>query len=416
MNCEILAVGTELLLGNIVNTNAQYLSEQLSSLGIDVYYHTVAGDNKQRLENALKIAFERSDMVITTGGLGPTQDDLTKETAAAYFNEKLVCNEEALEKIKAFFEKRGTEMVASNEKQAYIPENAIIFQNRCGTAPGFLLNKNNKILIMLPGPPSEMKDMFENCALKELKKLQTDTMVSRDIKVYGAGESFIESKLLSFINQKNPTVAPYAKSSEVLLRVTAKAENEEEAAKMADKTVEEICQTIGEYVYGIDIASLEEAAVKELSKKGLKVATAESCTGGGIARRITSVPGASNVIECSFVTYSNDKKNKLLGVSKETLDKFGAVSKETAKEMAYGARVKSGADIGVSATGYAGPDGGDKENPVGTVYIGISTKEKNISEKIIIGRGSFEREYVRHGAENKALWMILKEAKKLLKK
>ena len=412
MNCEILAVGTELLLGNIANTNAQYLSQELSSLGVNVFFHSVVGDNPERLKSALELAFSRSDMVITTGGLGPTEDDLTKETAAEYFNEELICNEEALERIKAFFKRNGNIMVPSNEKQAYIPKNAQIFQNQNGTAPGFFLKKNGKILIMLPGPPSEMKNMFDNSAKELIKKEQSGAMFSREIRLYGIGESAAEAKLTELMKSSNPTLAPYAKSSEVMLRVTAKADTIEQAKKAADEMVSKVSAVVGEYIYGIDVSSLEEVAVKKLLEKKLTVSCAESCTGGYIAKRITDISGASEVFHCGVITYSNDMKEKLINVSRETLEKFGAVSEQTAIEMAEGVRLLSGAEIGVSATGIAGPGGGTEQKPVGLVYLGISSKFGTRFEKVIIGRGNHEREYVRYGAANRALSMIIKETEK----
>jgi len=372
MICEVLSVGTELLLGDILNTNTQYLNRRLAELGITVYFNTTVGDNPQRLKNALEIAFSRSDMVIATGGLGPTKDDLTKEVSAEFFGKKLILHEESLNRIKEFFEKRGLPLTEGNIKQAYIIEGSKVIPNDWGTAPGLILETNGKILILLPGPPREMIPMFETYVVPYLLTLSSETIQSKVLRICGLGESFMEERVKDLIeNQTNPTIAPYAKEGEAILRITAKAKSKEEAEKLIEAVEREIRRRLGDFIYGEGDVTLEEVVVKLLMEKGRTIAIAESCTGGMISSRIVNVPGVSKVFKEAIIAYSNEAKIKRLNVSEETLRKYGAVSKECALEMARNVALISGADIGLSATGIAGPEGGTSNKPVGLVYLGL---------------------------------------------
>jgi nicotinamide-nucleotide amidase len=372
MICEILSVGTELLLGDILNTNSQYLNRRLADLGISVYFNTTVGDNPQRLKKALEIAFSRSDMVIATGGLGPTKDDLTKEVSAEFFGKKLILHEESLNRIKEFFEKRGLPLTEGNIKQAYIIEGSKVIPNDWGTAPGIIYENNGKILILLPGPPREMIPMFETYVVPYLLTLSSETIQSKVLRICGLGESFMEERIKDLIeNQTNPTIAPYAKEGEAILRITAKAKSKEEAEKLIEEVEKEIRKRLGDFIYGEGDITLEEVVVKLLIEKGITIAVAESCTGGMISARIVNVPGVSKVFKEGIIAYSNESKIKHLNISEETLKKYGAVSKECALEMARNVALISGADIGLSSTGIAGPEGGTSDKPVGLVYLGL---------------------------------------------
>ncbi|KXL52670.1 putative competence-damage inducible protein [Anaerotignum neopropionicum] len=373
MKAEILAVGTELLLGDILNTNAQYLAKELAALGIEVYYQTVVGDNPKRLEDTLYHAFSRADLVITTGGLGPTEDDLTKETAAKYFGEPLVLDEKALTQIQVFFDRIGRTMTENNKKQAFVPENnSVIMYNPNGTAPGIIIEKEGKIIIMLPGPPKEVVPMFENQAKPYLAKKQEYTFISRILRVASVGESAMEVMVKDLIDaQTNPTIAPYAKEGEALLRITAKAKDEEEANRLIDPVAAALQERLGKAVYAEGETNMETEVAKLLVAQKKTIAVAESCTGGEISSQLVRYPGISEVFLEGCVTYTNEAKIKRLGVLEETLAKFGAVSKETALEMAEGIAKTAGAEIGIATTGIAGPDGGSEDKPVGLVYMGI---------------------------------------------
>ena len=409
---EILCVGTELLLGDIVNTNAAYLSQQLAELGIYVYKHTAVGDNPERLRRALDAAFSEADLVITSGGLGPTYDDLTKETVAAYFGRKMEMHEESLATIRAYFERTGRVMTKNNEKQAMMPEGATVFPNHYGTAPSLAIEggvNGEKTAIMLPGPPGELTRIFAEEVRPYLEKRRGATLVSKNIHIFGMGESAVEEKLKGIMtDSKNPTVAPYCKEGEVRLRVTAESDTKESASKMCDEMIERIRATeVGRFIYGIDVGTLENAVVEYLHREGLTLSAAESCTGGLIAKRITDVSGCSDVFFGGCVTYINEIKQRLLGVSAETLEKYGAVSEQTAMEMAKGVRERLGTDIGVSATGIAGPTGGSPETPVGTVFIGISTRNGEKVRKLSLSPMR-SRDYIRIVSVANAYDMILK--------
>lgn len=384
MNAEIIAVGTEILLGDIVNTNAQFLSKKLAQMGISVYHQSVVGDNSDRLKEELNESFKRSDIVITTGGLGPTKDDLTKEIGAEYFNKEMILNEESLETIKNYFKKLGRKLSKNNEKQAYFPKGSIILPNNFGTAPGCIIEENNKYLIMLPGPPREIIPMFEQHVVPYFKKFNEGVLISKVLKICGMGESQVVTEINHLIeNQTNPTVAPYAKENEVTLRLTAKASNEEDALSLIAPLEKEIKDILGDNIYGTDSDTLEGVIGNFLIENNLSIATAESCTGGLLCGRLVNYPGISKCLVEGIVTYSNDSKMNRIGVKKETLENFGAVSEETALEMAKGVAKTSGADIGISTTGIAGPSGGTDEKPVGLVYIGYYIQGKSFAKRFV---------------------------------
>lgn len=381
---EIIAVGTELLMGQIVNTNARYISEQLAALGISVLYHVVVGDNAERLQAVVEQGKSRSDILIFTGGLGPTEDDLTKETVARAFNKTLELHRPSLEAMKAYVKGWDKAMPENNLKQAYLPADGVIIPNRNGTAPGCIMEDGGKVAVLLPGPPSEMKPMFDETVVPFLRGKSEFFLYSRVLRLFGIGESAAALKIDELIkNQTNPTIAPYAKEAEVTFRITAMAKTPEEAEEILRPTVEKMYGEFGDYIYGEgDDLSMADVVVRLLKEKGKTLATAESCTGGLIGRSITEVPGASEVYGFGFVTYANEAKEKLLGVKHETLAAHGAVSEETAREMALGARLKSGADIAIAVTGIAGPGGGTPEKPVGLVYVGLSTAENTTAVKL----------------------------------
>ncbi len=411
-SAEILCIGTELLMGNTVNTNATYIAKGLAQNGINVYHQAVVGDNPQRLKESLDLAFSRSDIVITTGGLGPTYDDLSKETIAAWFGKELVLHEESLRHIEDFFQRLGREMTANNRKQAMMPQDCTVFPNPNGTAPGCAIEKDGKVAFMLPGPPREMRPMFDNYVIPYLQKDSDTVLVSKMIHLFGIGESMLEHKLHDImVESSNPTLAPYAKEGEVQLRVTARVHRDEDAETILQPMMDKVSEIAGEFIYGIDIGDLQTAAVTRLKEKGLHVATAESCTGGYVSKRITEVDGASSVFDCGVCSYSNDIKEKVLGVSHDTLVAYGAVSEQTAREMAAGVRRLSGAEIGVSTTGIAGPGGGSPEKPVGLVYVAVdSDKYSEVLKLNIPSRSDDAREYIRYIASSNALHLIWKAA------
>jgi len=394
VKAEIISVGTELLLGDIVNTNSQYIAKELASIGIEVYHQSTVGDNVDRLYECFKESLERSDVVITTGGLGPTTDDLTKEVAAKYFGQELKLHEPSWEYIKSLIESRGKKVAPNNKKQAYFPESAIVLKNNNGTAPGAILRQDNKAIIVLPGPPREMVAMFNESVMPYLKQFTEDKLISKTLRLYGIGESDLELEILDIINeQSNPTVALYAKEMEVTIRITAKVKDKEEAVRLIKPVVDKIRERVGQFVYtnddiytGESKNVLEEVAAKLLVDRDLKIAVAESCTGGMVSSVLIDYPGISSVFVEGCVTYSNEAKIKRLGVKEETLDKFGAVSEETAIEMAEGVAEGLNADIGISTTGIAGPGGGSEEKPVGLVYTAITIKgETKVYKNIYSG-------------------------------
>lgn len=413
-NAEILCVGTEILIGDIVNTNAAYISKRLAELGINQYHQGVVGDNPQRLKCFLEAAFERADLVILTGGLGPTYDDLTKETVAELMGKKTELHKPSYEKLREFFVSRNIEMTENNVKQAYMPEGCIVLENDCGTAPGAVIEneETGKTAILLPGPPREMKPMFEKGVIPYLESRTDSLFVSKNIHIIGMGESKVETVIIDIMkNSLNPTVAPYALDGEVRLRITAKAKTKEEGERICLDMIETLRKTeIGDYIYGIDTTP-ERALVEGLAEKEMKIAVAESCTGGLVTEMLTDVSGASAVLDGSVVSYANHIKSKLLNVSEKILETKGAVSEECALQMAEGVRELMGADMGLAITGIAGPTGGTAEKPVGTVFIAVSTENGNKCERLNIrnnGRG-----YVRNVSAKSIIMMALKELKKL---
>lgn len=388
MNCAIISVGTELLFGQITNTNTVYLSQQLNMLGMNVLYHYTVGDNPIRLKEMLEYALERSDIIITTGGLGPTQDDLTKEIVTEAFEDQLVLHKPSFEKIDAYFKRINRQMTENNVKQAYLPQNAEILPNDVGTAPGFALEKNNKTIICMPGPPREMKHMFEHHAVDYLKKKSSFTIYSKMLRFFGIGESMLETELVDLISgQTDPTLATYAKEGEVSLRITSKKESFKEAEAAVQKMTDIVKDRLGEYIYSYDDEDLIEVVAKKLMKYHISLSTAESCTGGLFASSITGMAGISSVYNRGLVTYSNASKIEMLGVSQDTLDTYGAVSKQTAIEMVQGLKRISGSRICVSITGIAGPGGGTEEKPVGLAYIAMSFDDDIVCKEFQL-RGS----------------------------
>lgn len=397
MVVELISVGTEILLGNIVNTNAAYLAEKCALLGCSLYHQTVVGDNEERMEEAIRQAIERADIVILTGGLGPTKDDLTKEVTAKVFGRELYEDAHTKERIQQYFRQvHSNQVTPNNWKQALVPEGAKVVDNHNGTAPGLILEENGKIAILLPGPPNEIKPMFEQDIAPYLNKLQPEGIYSKMAKICSIGESKAETMISDLMDaQTNPTIAPYAKTGEVHLRVTAKADSEEKAQELMAPMMEELFQRFGDKIYTTEEdVTLEEAIVRMLEEDGMTVTTAESCTGGLLAGRITNVPGASNVYKEGYVTYSNDAKERLLRVKRETLMQHGAVSPQTAYEMAEGVALAAGADASLSITGIAGPGGGTEEKPVGLVYIGCYVKgHVRVEEFYFTGNRDKNREY-----------------------
>ena len=379
MVVELISVGTELLLGNIVNTNTQFLAEKCALLGLTMYHQETVGDNHDRLAEVIRTTLKRSDVIILTGGLGPTEDDLTKEVCAEVMGFPLVEDTHTHERIEEYFRNNIYKVIPDNNwKQAIVPAGCIVLDNDNGTAPGLILEKYGKSAILLPGPPNELYPLFMNQVFPYLQNLQPEVIRSQMVKICGVGESQVEDKLLDLIDkQKNPTIATYAKTGEVHIRVTAKAATEEEARKLVKPVVKEIKNRFGDYVYSTkEEETLEQAVVKLLKKYDLTMTTAESCTGGLLAGRIINVPGASEVYNEGFITYSNKAKRKYLDVSKSTLKKYGAVSEQTAREMATGGVFATDSDACVAVTGLAGPDGGSEEKPVGLVYIATYMKDK----------------------------------------
>ena len=405
--CEIISVGTEILLGDILNTDAQFLSIQLALMGISVLHQTTVGDNPERLREALGIAASRNDIIITSGGLGPTPDDLTKEICCEFFSKKCVLHRESLEKMSAYFASKGLEMTENNKKQAMLPADCTVFPNDNGTASGCAIEKDGKHIIMLPGPPGELKPMFFKSAAKYLKRFSDKTIISHSIRTFGIGESAMAQKVNDLFDGSNPTLAPYAKNGEALLRVTAMAQSKEDAEKLCAPIIKEVSKRLDGLIYGIDVPNIETAVVNMLKEKHLKLATAESCTGGYIGKRITDIPGSSDVFECGIISYSNEIKANVLGVSRDDLKKYGAVSEQVAKQMAIGALKVSGADIAVSVTGIAGPGSDGTDKPVGLSYIGIAAKDFVYAKKLVTGKKNDGcREYNRYVSASNALNLV----------
>lgn len=409
MVVELISVGTEILLGNIVNTNASYLAERLAGLGMSVYHQETVGDNKDRLYEVLEMAMNRSDVVILSGGLGPTKDDLTKEMAAKVCKKGMQEDKKAREMIANYFKKTGRsieEITENNWKQAMVPEDSIVLYNKNGTAPGMIVpREDGKRVILLPGPPHELIPMFEEGVVPYLSGLEQAILYSKVVKIDQIGESRVETMILDLIEkQTNPTIAPYAKPGEVHLRVTAKAKIEQEAKALVMPMVEELRKRFDKHIFTIEEeVTMEEALVSLLQKHGLTFATAESCTGGLLAGRMVNVSGVSNCFKEGFVTYANEAKQRYLGVSENTLETYGAVSEECAREMAEGLAKNTGADVAIATTGIAGPDGGTEDKKVGLVYIGCHVNGKTTVQKC---QFSGNRAKVRNLAVVRAITMM----------
>ena len=404
---EILSVGTELLLGSIVNSDAQALSRELTSLGLNVLYHSVVGDNPGRLRAAVELAKSRADVIVTTGGLGPTCDDLTKQTLAECFGKQLVFHPECAEGIRCFFARMGKEMTDNNLQQAYLPEGCTVLDNAWGTAPGCAFEADGTYVVMLPGPPRECLPMFRERAMPWLARLSEGVIRSRTLRVFGLGESAVEAMLRDRMNElTNPTLAPYAKEGEVELRITAKADSPAAADALIAPVEAEVRALLGGLVYGADVSGLEQVVLGGLRERGLTLGTAESCTGGLIAKRITDVPGSASVFMGGVVSYHCEVKAGVLGVSQALLDEKGAVCAEVAKEMAQGARKVLGCDVAVSATGVAGPDPDDRGNPVGLVFTALATPDGVWVKELNLASQSARRDRTRNLAANHALDMV----------
>ena len=429
---EIISVGTELLLGDIVNTDAAYLARGLAELGIPCYYQSVVGDNPERLSGALALARSRSALIFLTGGLGPTTDDLTKETAARTMGKTLVLHKESYDRLSELLSGRGIAVTENQKKQAMLPADAVVFRNDYGTAPGFAMTADDGCtMILMPGPPREMEPMFKEQVRPFLEKRSGMTIRSLNIGLFGIGEAAVGDALHEKMeHSENPTAAPYCAEGEVRLRVTARGENAAVCDALLQKEAEEILKTpckdgthvLGDFVYGVGVSSMEEAAVRLLREKGLTVTFAESCTGGYLAKRITDIPGASEILKGSFVTYSEETKQAFVSVKKETLQTYSVYSEETAREMAEGAKKAAGADIGIGITGVAGPgsavvsaDGKELTFPAGTVFLACAGKHGTVTKVLTLRPGSRNptecREFVRRRASSHALSMILEAAK-----
>ena len=402
---ELIAVGTELLLGNVANTDAQYLSEQLAAVGVNVLYHTAVGDNPQRLREVIEIAKKRCDLIIFTGGLGPTYDDLTKEVVCAAFDRELVFHEEIVEEIQHYFDTVfRRKMPECNLQQAYLPKDCTVFHNPVGTAPGCAFIAEGVTVVMLPGVPRECRYLTDNALIPYLKAQHEGVILSHDLRVFGLTEPQVQERLSDLMDEAvNPSLAPYAKTGEVMLRLTAKAGTAEDCEELMAPLFWDVRSRLGEHLYGVDIDSLEARVAQLLKDRHLTFSAAESCTGGLIAKRITDVPGASAVFMGGVVSYTNGVKNRVLGVPQALLDEFGAVSEPVCKAMAEGARRLTNSDLAVSVTGVAGPDKDDRGNEVGTVYIGLSDANKTIVRKLDLGTG---RQRVRTMAAHHAFDML----------
>ena len=395
---EIISVGTELLLGHVTNTDARDISEMLSKIGINVKYHTVVGDNPERLRKCVETAKSRADIFITTGGLGPTCDDLTKQILAEAFGLRLVENKAEREGLYDYI-RYGKKFTDNNFTQAMLPEGCTVFHNNCGTAPGCGFEKDGKIVVMIPGPPKECNAMFRESALPYLRKLSEELIVSHSVRIFGLGESSVDDIFAEEMNRMtNPTMAPYAKECDCLLQITAKAKSVDEAEKMIAPVMEHVMQRLGDVVYGVDVECIEESVIKLLREKGMTFSAAESCTGGELAKRFTDMPGASAFFKGGVVTYTNEAKAKLLGIDPALIEEKGAVSYEVAKAMAENVRALLGTDIGVGVTGLAGPDG-DGVHEVGTVFVSLAVEGETFVKELHMG-AMRTRSFIRRMAGN----------------
>ena len=402
---EIIAIGTELLLGNVANTDAQMISEALSTVGVNVLYHTAVGDNAQRLAEVTEIARKRVDLLIFTGGLGPTYDDFTKDVVCRTFGKELVFFPDAAQTIQHYYDTVFCRpMPEGTLRQAWLPEGCTFFRNDAGTAPGCVFEADGITVVLLPGVPSECTYMTQQQLLPWLRSRSPQVILSRDIRIFGLSEPKVQAMLGEVMDEAvNPSLAPYAKTGEVMLRMTTKADTEEECRRLMEPMLAQVRTILGDHIYGEDVGSLEEVVVKLLREKKMTLSAAESCTGGLIAKRLTDIPGASAAFRGGVVSYTNEVKHAVLGVPQELLDTYGAVSAPVAKAMAEGARRITGADLALSVTGVAGPDKDDRGNEVGTVFVGLSSPENTTVQQLALGRG---RERIRTMAAHYALDMV----------
>ena len=411
---ELIAVGTELLLGNIANTDAQMISQGLSALGINVFYHTVVGDNPERVRQAVDIARGRADIIITTGGLGPTCDDLTKVALASAFGKELYYDEPSAQRIRDRFAAMERPITENNYQQAMLPQGCTVLDNDWGTAPGVAFESGGVHVIMLPGPPRECEMMFNYRAVPYLKGLSDGVIASRTVKTFGIGESAAEEKLRDLMNSlHNPTLAPYAKPSGTELRITAHADTEAEAMALIDPVEAQVKAILGDVVIGVNVESVEEVCLSLLKEQGLTLGAAESCTGGLIAKYMTDLPGSSAVFRGGVVSYTDGVKTGVLGVPQGLLDRYGAVSPQVAEAMARGAKAALGCDIAISSTGIAGPDTDDRGTPVGLVYLGLAYEDKCYVKEFHAGHVARER--VRRQSAQTALDLVRRYLTGLLK-
>lgn len=404
MIAELICVGTELLMGQVLNTNAHFIAKELAPSGIDMYHQIVVGDNPKRLTEAIETALSRADVVLLSGGLGPTDDDLTKETVARVMGQELILYEDEWKKIVSYFESKGRTVAPNNKKQAMFPADAIILENPKGTAPGCIMEADGKAAILMPGPPRELQPMFANLVLPRLLEKAGHRLYSRELRIFGMGESDVTYRLDDLIkHQTNPTIAPYAKTGEVTLRVTARCKDDNEGEALVLPVIETIKATLGDVVYDTNGRELAEVCHHALIEAGKTLAVSESCTGGRLADAFINYPGSSAYFIEGDVTYSNDAKMRRLGVRKETLDTVGAVSEECAREMAEGTRKAAGTDFALSTTGYAGPDGGEPDKPVGTVFIALASADGTTVKRLnLFG----DRDRIRHSAMLNALDLL----------
>ena len=403
-NTEIISVGTELLLGHITNTDARDISEMLSCIGINVKYHTVVGDNPERLRACVEVAKTRADIIITTGGLGPTCDDLTKQILAEAFDLKLVENEEEVKGLYDYI-RNSKRITPNNLTQAMLPEGCTVFHNLWGTAPGCAFKAEEKIVIMMPGPPVECVPMFRTYGIPYLRSLSDEEIVSHSVRIFGIGESSVDDMFAEEMNaMTNPTMAPYAKECDCLLQITAKAKSGEAAETMMEPVIAHVKERLGDYVYGMDVECIEEAVLPLLKERNLTFATAESCTGGEIAKRFTDIPGASSAFLGGAVVYTNEAKAKILGLDPGMIEEKGAVSYEVAKALAEHVREITGADIGIGVTGLAGPDG-DGVHEVGTVFVSMAVEGHTFVRSLTLG-AKRTRSFIRRMSGNHAYDMM----------
>jgi nicotinamide-nucleotide amidase len=405
-SAEIVTIGTEMLLGDLVDTNTAWLSARLATLGVGVYRHTTVGDNRDRIADALKEAASRADLVITTGGLGPTSDDLTNEVLADVTGREMVEYPEARAHVDEMFRRFGREPTANNYKQALFPEGTKLIPNPLGTAPGALLEAEDTLFATLPGVPSEMKGMFEETLEPLIRERTQGSIISRTLWFAGIGESALADKVQDFLDATDPTVAPLAGQGKVRLRITTRAATPEEAKERIAPVEREILSRLGDYYFGEDDETLESAVGRLLKETGATLALAESCTGGLLAKRLTDMPGSSAYLEEGLVTYSNESKERLLGVPHELLVEHGAVSEPVARKMAERARKLAGTDYGLSVTGIAGPDGGTEEKPVGLVFVGLSDAGGTFAERLDLSAWARSREAIRERSANRAFDLL----------